>query len=137
MRLATLNSLRSENGVCSSIPQAVEVKEPPIAPPTAEPQKEAMKLIRGWNEIAEQAAAGDGAVAPFVRMAKALLSPDGRVYIKFPNDFARSMVDKPAMREAIRASLCLALSRSLSEKDLILDVMEPDEVYTDLDELEL
>ncbi len=102
----------------------------------AEPA-EGLKLIRGWNEIAEKACAGDGAVLAFVKMAKALMAADGRIYIKFPGDFAKSMVDKPATREAIRASLCMALSRNLSEKDLILDVLEKDETYTDLDELDL
>ncbi len=119
-----------------------EEEDPKVKPTTVqEPEQKAepeqtLKLIRGWNEIAEKACAGDGAVLAFVKMAKALMSADGKVYIKFPNDFAKSMVDRPAMREAIRASLCMALSRNLSEKDLILDVMEANEVYTDLDELE-
>jgi DNA polymerase-3 subunit gamma/tau len=114
-------------------------KDVPVTPAAqaAPVPEQSLKLIRGWNEIAEQAAAGDCSVLAFVKMAKALMAADGRVYIKFPNDFARSMVDKPEMREAIRASLCLALSRNLSIEELILGVMEKDEVYTDLDELEL
>ncbi len=106
--------------------------EPPVPQP-----EQTMKLIRGWNEIAEQASAGDGAVMAFVKMAKALLAADGKVHLKFPSDFAKSMVDKPALRESIRASLCMALGKTLSENEVILGVMEPDEVYTDLDELEV
>ena len=109
--------------------------EPPVEAPAAPEQS--MKLIRGWNEIAEQASAGDGAVLAFVKMAKALMAPDGRIHLKFPNDFAKSMVDKPSMRESIRASLCMALGRTLTDAEVILGVSEPDEVYTDLDELEI
>ncbi|MBR2354700.1 MAG: DNA polymerase III subunit gamma/tau [Clostridia bacterium] len=112
------------------------LKEVHYAPEIIPEPEQSMKLIRGWNEIVEQAAAGDNSVLPFMKMAKALMAPDGRVYVKFPNDFAKSMVDRPAMREAVRASLCMALSKNLSEKDLIFAIMEKDEVYTDLDELE-
>ncbi len=120
----------------SATPSKQETQNESTPESDAKPAVEA-KLLRGWNEIAEQAAAGDGASLGFLKMAKALSLSDGTVVLKFPNDFAKSMVDRPAVKEAVRAALCMAVKRTLSDRQLVFDVAPAGETYTDLDELEV
>lgn len=95
------------------------------------------KVLRGWNEISEAAAAGDGAKLGFLKIAKAFTGSDGKLYLKFPNQFAMSMVSSDSMRESIRAAFCMALQRTVDEQDIVFDILEGTETIFDLDELEL
>ncbi|MBQ9085818.1 MAG: DNA polymerase III subunit gamma/tau [Clostridia bacterium] len=108
--------------------------------PSESPQKEipcTLKILRGWNEMAEKAAAGDGAALGFLKLAKAFRDSEGRVYVKFPNDFARSMLDRPQIRDNIRAAISLSTQQSLEDRDLIFDLLKENENISDLDDLEL
>ena len=96
-----------------------------------------LKLLRGWNEMAEQAAAGDGAVLGFLKIARAFVSEDGRVFLKFPNEFAKSMVERAGLCDSIRAVIGMALQRTVAEDGLVLDVLEGTEDLSELDELEV
>lgn len=95
------------------------------------------KVLRGWNEIAERAASGDGAALGFLKTGKALISENGAIHLKFPNEFAKSMVDRPQMKESIRASLCMALQKNIDPNELILEIMSGNDDFSDLDEFEL
>ncbi len=119
----------------TAVPMAEKVEEPAPAKPRAE--ESALKILRGWNEIAEQAAAGDLGALGFLKTAKALIGADGRVYVKFPNELVITIVGTPAMKERIRAALCIALGRGLTESELIFGAMEAGEQFTDLDEFEI
>ena len=119
--------------------------------PAAEPSKPApadtpkptqtvaseLKVLRGWGEICDKAAADNGAALGFLRMAKALT--DGKcVYVRFPNDFARSMVDKPDVKESLRAAICLVTQKSLDPTQLVFGIFEGNEdTLSDLDEFNL
>ena len=96
-----------------------------------------MKILRGWNEIAERAAEGDGAVLGFLKIAKAFVADNGQIYIKFPNEFARSMVERANLRDGIRAAVCLATQKQIDDSDLIFGILEGNEKISDLDEFEL
>ena len=116
------------------------VKDEPSKPSTDHPKKEALptfKVLRGWNEIAERAAGGDGASLGFLKTGKALISDQGTIHLKFPNEFARSMIDRPQMKESIRASLCMALQKNIDPKELFLEIVEGHDDFSDLDEFEL
>ena len=142
--------------VCSgeSIESREEIKKAPQKTEeakTAEPKAEAprtvisqsggasgeLKVLRGWGEICDRAAADNGAALGFLRMAKAF-TDGSKIYIRFPNDFARSMVDNPSMRESLRASICLGIKRSISAADLVFGIFEGNEdTISDLDEFNL
>ena len=94
-----------------------------------------MKVLRGWSEIVDKFATTDGSVAGFLRNAKALTDGDGKIYIRFSNDFARGMVDKKHTREALRGAMCITLERTVNDEDIILGLLEGDEdSICDLDE---
>ena len=84
-----------------------------------------------------KAAADNGAVLGFLRMAKAFT--DGvNVFVRFPNDFARSMVDKPNTKEALRVAICMSTQKNISENELVFGVFEGDEDnISQLDEFNL
>ena len=97
-------------------------------------EPKSIKILRGWHEIAEKAAAGDGAVLGFLKIAKVFIENNTKVYIKFPNDFAKSMVEAARLRDSLRASISMATKLSLRDEDLIFDVMEDNEEVSELDE---
>lgn len=108
-----------------------------IPPKTPDADRAELRLLRGWGDICDNAAEGNGAALGFLKMAKALT--DGKcVYVRFPNDFARSMVDRPEMREALRAAVCRSTQKSFGAADIVFGVIEGNEdSLSDLDELEL
>ena len=95
-----------------------------------------LKPLRSWNEIAEKAAAGDFAVLPFLKLGRAFIDGNGRIFIRFPNDFAKSMVEKSEAANGIVAALCTQLGRHISTSDVELGVFAGDEDVTELDDLD-
>ena len=95
-----------------------------------------LRALRGWNEIAQQAAAGDGSKLGFLKIAKAYTGSDGKVYVKFPNEFAVSMVDGVRMRDSIRAAINMIAQKNVSDSELVLGVVEGNESISDLDEFD-
>ncbi len=98
--------------------------------------EDSLKPMRGWNEIAERAASGDPSVKAFLKLARTFVSPDGRIYIKFPNEFAKGTVDNPKVRDGIRAAIGIVTGRQIEDKDLNLGVIKGDEKISDLDEFD-
>lgn len=96
-----------------------------------------LKPLRGWNEVAEQAAAGDVAVLPFLKMARAFATPDGRACVRFPNEFAKKMVENAGLADGIRAALNMQLNMNIASEALEFGILKGDEAITELDELVL
>ncbi|MBP3370423.1 MAG: DNA polymerase III subunit gamma/tau [Clostridia bacterium] len=150
--LARLSKLESKVAAGSFAPPAAVPKEIETAPskseeikdelppkPVAAPtQSEAsLKVLRGWSEICDVASADNGMALGFLKMAKAL-TDGSKIYVRFENNFAVSMVDKPDIREALRVALCNATQRSISGADIIFGVFEGDEDnISDLNEFNL
>ena len=96
-----------------------------------------LKVLRGWGEICDGAAAGNPSVLGFLKMAKAFTDGD-KVYVRFANDFARSMVDNPQTRDALHASVCMATQKKFASTDIVFGLFEGNEdSISDLDEFNL
>ena len=100
-----------------------------------EAKEDKLKALRGWNEIAEKAAAGDMAVLPFLKMAKVFTDSRGKIYVRYPNDFAKNMVDNANMADSIHAAICLELKRDIAPNDLVFGILEGTEDLTEFDDL--
>lgn len=116
--------------------------EAPVVPSTQPKQEEipvavSLKVLRGWQEIAEKAAEGNGAVLGFLKIAKAFVASDGAVHLKFPNEFAKSMVEGARMQDSICAAICMAMQKSPEDVRVVLSIIEGNEEFSDLDEFEL
>lgn len=120
-------------------PKKVEQVKPvkPVETPQKQETAPTLKILRGWNEIVEKATATDGSLRGFLKLAKAYCDEQERVYVKFPNDFAKSMTDQPQMRDNIRAAIALTTSLNVEDKNLIFDIMDSSQMVSDLNDLEL
>ncbi len=105
-----------------SIPEQHSVDEMP-----------SLKVLRGWNEIAEKAAAGDMSLLPFLNMARAFSDGSGKIYVKYPNSFVKDMVDSASVEDAILAAIRLELKNDITRDKLVFGILEDGE---ELDEFE-
>lgn len=125
--------VKEENAV-EEAPSKAENK--PQIPVQSDRGEQDLKALRGWNEIAEKASEGKASMLGFLKTAKALVDGQGKIFIRFPNDFARNMVDNPASREAIRAAICITLQKNVAESDISFGIFEGDEdSFSEFDEL--
>ncbi len=127
----------------------VEAKPEPVTKRSeAEPKAESkpqqtigtgeLKLLRGWGELAERACSGNGGALGFLKMGRAYTSEDGKVHIRFLNQFPITMVNKPDIRESLRSVLCIKLGRSLNDSDIVFGVLEGNEAEaSELDEFDI
>lgn len=119
-------------------PVAKEPSKQEQPPKPTMPNEDTLRVLRGWNEMAERAASGDIAILAFMRQGRAFTDAEGRVHIRFPNDFAKGMVDRSPHKENIRGVLRATLGREIAETDLIFGILDGKEQNeTDLDGLEL
>ena len=127
-------SKAEENPTPKPAPKAQEKKVEP-APEAAVSAPAQTKAIRGWSDIAEMAAMGDKAVLPFLKMGKAFESANGLVSVKFPNEFAKSMVERANIGANIRAALSKKLGREISEGRFEFGIITREEdTLSDLDD---
>lgn len=111
-------------------------KPDPSSAVKKEPVENSLRVLRGWSEIIDKASVTDASAAGFLRMAKAFTDAEGKIYVRFPNEFARMMADKPTTREALRAAMCMTLNRTVSAEDVSLGILEGNEdTVGDLDQL--
>ena len=100
---------------------------------------QALKALRGWNEIVEQASAGDDSILGFLKTAKAFIDGNGEIYIRFPNKFAMDMaLAKKTLKADLRAALCILLKKQISDDNIHYGVFEGNEnELEELDDLNL
>ena len=103
--------------------------------PNADPPT--LKLLRGWNEMAEKVAAGDGWILGHLKDAKAFTSSNGRIYLKFAGDYSKTEVEKAKIQGAICAAISMETKQRVSEDNLILSLLTEHEMRSDLDEFSL
>jgi hypothetical protein len=96
-----------------------------------------LQPLKGWNEVAEKAAAGDVMILPFLKMARTFTDGTGKIYIRFPNKFAKEKVDNSETMNGILAALCQQLDRKLTQADVILEISETQDDFNDLDDLNI
>lgn len=97
--------------------------------------KQTLKALRGWNEIVEQASAGDDSILGFLKTAKAFIDGNGDIYIRFPNKFAMDMaLAKKSLKADLRAALCILLKKQIADENIHYGVFEGNE--NELEELD-
>ncbi len=102
-------------------------------------EQKALKALRGWNEIIEQASAGDDSLHGWLKVAKAFVDSNGDVYIRFPNEFSMKMaLAKSTLKSDIRAAFCILLKKQLGDGNIHYGIFEGNEnELEELDELNL
>jgi DNA polymerase-3 subunit gamma/tau len=127
----------------SDIPTKVETKASETEKKADKPQKaEAkyvekpeLKALRGWNEIAEKAAAGDVSLLPFLKMTKAFTDSNGKIYVRYPNTFVKNMVDSAHAEDAIVAAIRLELKTDVARENICFSILDSGEATDEFDDL--
>ena len=117
--------------------QESQIKTPDKTEPPKQDNGEMLKLIRGWNEIAEKAAAGDMSVLPFLKMAKAFTTDSDKILVRFPNDFTKNMVEKSDAKSGVMAALSIYLKRPVSAEAVEFGILVGDEDTDDFDDFNI
>ena len=110
------------------------VKTPSVAVATTD-ASDSIKPIRSWNDICERAAGGNAMALPFMKMARAFVAADGKILVRFPNEFAMSRVNAPGFLSNIAAAVSAELGRDISDRDVVLELLAGDEDLSEFDDL--
>ena len=110
------------------------VKTPSVAAATTD-ASDSIKPIRSWNDICERAAGGNAMALPFMKMARAFVGADGKILVRFPNEFAMSRVNAPGFLSNIAAAVSAELGRDISDRDVVLELLAGDEDLSEFDDL--
>ena len=95
------------------------------------------KNLRGWNDIVERACESDSSSRGFLKIAKAYVGSDGKIYVKFPNDFAKGRIEGTGARLNLLSAINMAGYSDITENELILGLIDGKEVVSDLDEFDV
>jgi len=95
---------------------------PSVAVVSNEPNRRVLRPLRAWSEVVARIAERNPMVAPFFKQAKAYSSEEGKLVIKFANDFAVNMTGRGDTPETLRAALSVALDRPVSKDDVLIEV---------------
>ncbi|MBQ9780076.1 MAG: DNA polymerase III subunit gamma/tau [Clostridia bacterium] len=94
----------------------------PVFPVGVEQNRRILRPLRAWSEVVARVGERNPMVAPFFKQAKAYTTEDGKVIIKFGNEFALGMTKKGDIPETLRAALAVALGRPISPDDVLTEV---------------
>ena len=104
--------------------------------PSKAVESEVIKPFKGWSEVVEKAVSGDVVISPFLRMARAYISNDGKFYIRFQNEFAKHKIESSGIFDDIVAALCINLNKTVMPTDVVFEVGKSED-FNDLDDLNI
>ncbi len=76
------------------------------------------KLIRGWADMIENIQTNEQGALSLLKNAKAYLTPDGKVSIKFKTSWSKQMFDNSSLKPIVCSKLCDLLNKPLTENDI-------------------
>ena len=116
-------------------PQAVE-KAPVTPTQTAVSDKaRTLRPVRVWNEVVSRIAEGHPVPASFFKTAKAYSTEDGKIIIKFAEEFQKMMAERDGGVDAVRGALSFCLQKQLTPTDISLEVQASDKTEDSLIDL--
>lgn len=116
-------TIPSEPLPAADSPVAPAASEVPVAPPPAVPGQRILRPLRDLGEVVDRVCESDPVVASFLRLCKAYRTEDGKILLRFQQDFQRDMVmqdKKPP--ESLRRSLSVCLGRTITAEDILAEV---------------
>ena len=94
----------------------------PVPPAEDVSNRRVLRPLRAWSEVIARVAEGHPMVGPFFKQAKAYVTENGQVVIKFSNEFAKSMTQRDNTPDALRAALSMVLERPVPPDGVITEV---------------
>lgn len=81
-----------------------------------------LRPIRAWNEAVERVRGSNPMSASFFKQARAYLTDDDKIVIKFPGEFQRDMAYRDNSSELVRAALSFCLQKPISSSDISSEI---------------
>ena len=124
------------NTAPSTLPEQKEDKENTRQPNKAEAAVESeLKALKCWNEVTERAAAGDVSILPFLKMARAFCDQNNKIYVRYPNDFVKNMIEDAKVTDSILAAMSVELQRDVTYADVKFEMLSGTEDLSEFDDL--
>ena len=130
MQMPAIPASQPAKGAAPVRPTPAPIKPSP-AVDSNEANRRVLRPLRAWSEVVARVAEGHPMVGPFFKQAKAYVTENGRVVIKFSNEFAMGMTQKDDTPEALRAALARALDRPIPPDGVITEVEKDTKTSTD------
>ena len=119
----SLKAMAQDKPVASSKSLNENKIEPPLSNNSGDQNPKNEKFLRGWLEMIDKISSSDTAVAPLLRMSKAYLLPDGRISIRFQNQFAMDMFLASKLKPLLYSSLNTRFDKVFSESEIEVKVV--------------
>ena len=81
-----------------------------------------LRPIRAWNEAVERVRGSNPMSASFFKQAKAYLTDDDKIVIKFTGEFQRDMAYRDNSAELVRAALSFCLQKPIAASDISSEI---------------
>ena len=97
--------------------------------------KRILRPIRSWMEVAERVGRSAPMTASFIKNSRAFTTEEGRVIVRFENDFALHMLEQGSSKDHLRSAVSAVLRREVQDRDLIFEVVGKREEGSPIDEI--
>lgn len=84
--------------------------------------KRTLKTMRNWVETIGRVSRSRQSLAALLTGSKAYIDPDGRVLLRFENQFSIFMIERENAKDILRTALSAELGRELRESDVVYEV---------------
>ena len=85
--------------------------------------------------MVERISRNEPMTASFVKTTRAFTTEDGKVIVRFENDFSLRMMEQSGAKDRLRAAVSAVLRREVSDRALIFEVVGRRETGSPIDEI--
>ena len=97
-----------------------------------------LKLLKMWSEAVQSVQSLDNGAYAFLKKTRAYVGNDGKIHVLLTDTFGLFVVDRPAIKSALAASVSQYLEKRFAENDVLFEQdngkVKIEEDFSDLDE---
>ena len=114
---------------------SIPVAAPLPAMPAEASSKRILRPVRAWMEVVERVSRSEPMTASFARNARAFTTEDGKVIVRFENDFSLHMMEQGSAKDRLRTAVSAVLRREVGDRELIFEVAGKKSENSPIDEI--
>ncbi|MBQ2735566.1 MAG: hypothetical protein IJF33_07005, partial [Clostridia bacterium] len=97
--------------------------------------KRVLRPVRAWMEVVERISRSEPMMASFAKNAHAFTTEDGKVIVRFRDDFSLHMMEQGSAKDRMRTAVSAVLRREVGDRDLVFEVLGKREENSPIDEI--
>ncbi len=101
-----------------------------------------LKTLRAWVDVIGRLSKTKQSLAALLAGSRAYVDPEGKILLRFENQFSLFMIEREGAKDLIRAALSAEIGRQIREADLIYEVVssggrgeDGGEIFDDIEEI--